>query len=169
MTTTYLEMPTAPQAPPRPLPTGAEIRRAAPPSVPFYRWLYAQVGGPWRWTDRARLADAALEALVTPANVHVYVLYLHGTPAGYAELAFGPFDGTDRVAEGEAQIVYFGLMPHALGHGAGRAFLDWAIRAAFAHPIQRLWVHTCSDDHPRALGVYEAAGFVVYKTETAPA
>ena len=164
--TTYLETFAPPQGPLVPLPAGATVMRAAPPTASFYRWLYHAVGSPWGWTDRNRLDDRALTMLITPENVSVQVLYVHGTPAGYAELAYGPFDGTDVVAGGEAQLVYFGLMPHAIGQGLGRAFLDGIVREAFAHGVRRLWVHTCSLDHPRALGAYRAAGFEVYGEES---
>ncbi|HYE57712.1 MAG TPA: hypothetical protein VD948_04370, partial [Rhodothermales bacterium] len=101
MTTTYLETFAPPPGPPLSLPADALVLRAVRPTVAFYRFLYRSVGGPWQWTDRDRLSDDALEALVTPAQVHVHVLYVAGTPAGYVELAYGPFDGTDAVAEGE--------------------------------------------------------------------
>lgn len=148
--------------------------RASPPSLAFYRFLYRSVGALWHWTDRTRLSDAALAALVTPVNVYVHVLYLDGSPAGYVEIAYGPFDAGEAVAEAEAQIVYFGLVPEAIGRGAGRAFLDWAVREAFAEgdrrdsTLRRLRVHTCSLDHPRALATYEGAGFHVERVETSP-
>ena len=34
-----------------------------------------------------------------------------------------------------------------------------------AKPIQRLWLHTCHFDHPKALGFYRSCGFKVYKFE----
>jgi hypothetical protein len=41
--------------------------------------------------------------------------------------------------------------------------MNEAVRRAFAAPIGRLWVHTCSLDHPRALGFYLRSGFKPYK------
>ena len=35
-------------------------------------------------------------------------------------------------------------------------------RAWSARPIGRFWLHTSTFDHPKALGVYQRAGFVVY-------
>ena len=40
-----------------------------------------------------------------------------------------------------------------------------AVDAAWQHNPKRVWVHTCTYDHPRALGVYQRAGFVVYRRE----
>lgn len=172
VTTHHLVLDACPAAPPRPLPDVAVVMRADPPTPAFYRFLYRGVGNPWAWTDRASLDDGALAALVTHEAVHVHVLYLGGSPAGYAELRYGPLDVPETVPDGAAHLLYFGLMPHAIGRGLGRAFLDWTVREAFAEgwrrygrPLAALRVHTCSLDHPRALGVYETAGFVMERTE----
>lgn len=174
VTTHHLVLTACPDIPARPLPASAAVMRAAPPTPAFYRFLYRSVGGPWQWTDRATLDDDALAALVTHEAVHVHVLYLDGSPAGYAELRYGPLDVPETVPDGAAHLLYFGLMPHAIGRGVGRAYLDWAVREAFAEgarrfgrPLDALRVHTCSLDHPRALATYRAAGFVVERIETA--
>jgi ribosomal protein S18 acetylase RimI-like enzyme len=36
------------------------LMRASPPSVPFYRWLYAEVGKNWVWVSRRLISDEAL-------------------------------------------------------------------------------------------------------------
>lgn len=162
VTITYLEMLAPPATPPRPAPKGVQVRRAAPPGVPFYRWLYDAVGAAWNWTDRRALSDEALAANVQHPDVAVHVLYHHGVPAGYAE-----WDYRRRPA---AQLVYFGLLPGHIGQGLGGFFLDWAVRQAWQQAsVGRLWVHTCSLDHPRALGLYQRCGFRIYKAETKPA
>lgn len=146
----------SPDDPGRTLPVRALVMRAHRPTASFYRYLYRAVGGPWQWTDRHRLSDDQLLEAVDHPDVHVLVLYLDGTPAGYAELDF-------RNAP-DVHLVYFGLMPHAIGTGVGAAFLDRTVRAAWAEPgAGRLWLTTCSLDHPRALEVYEKAGFEAYR------
>jgi GNAT superfamily N-acetyltransferase len=55
-------------------------------------------------------------------------------------------------------------MPHAIGHGAGRALLRHAIDAAWAEAPRALTVNTCTADHPRALPNYQAAGFRILRT-----
>jgi GNAT superfamily N-acetyltransferase len=106
------------------------------------------------------LSDAALAAIVQDPAVAVHVLYQRGTPAGYAELDFR--------SPPDVQLAYFGLLPDFIGQGLGGAFLDWVIREAWQHDPYRLWVHTCTLDHPRALPVYRQHGFVPYKRETEP-
>ena len=161
VTTFYLDMAAPPGRVPAAPPPAARVARAHRPTVAFYRFLYREVGRPWRWTDRDKLGDAALAALVQHPDMHVHVLYHDGTPAGYCEL--------DYRQPGEAEIVYFGLMPHAIGRGLGRFFLDWTVREAWRHGLCRLWLHTCTRDHPRALATYRQAGFALYREETSPA
>ena len=155
---TYLEMwaPPAQLQRPAPLPD-LEIRRAWRPTVSFYRYLYAAVGESWSWTDRRRLNDAALAAILNDPRVDVNVLWLGGVPAGYAEL--------DRRAPPDIEIGYFGLMPEFIGQRLGAYLLDWAIHHAWRTRPRRLWLHTCDLDHPRALDFYQRAGFRIYHRE----
>ena len=133
------------------------IQRAERPTVSFYRYLYDTVGADWDWHERRRLSDEALAAIVNDDAVEVYVLYVRGVPAGYAEL--------DRRVEGEVEIAYFGLMPDYIGRGLGPSLLDWALERAWSYGPRRVWLHTCSLDHPKALAVYRSAGFEVYDRE----
>lgn len=152
---TYLEMTTPPAAAPLPPPSpGIEVRRARRPTVSFYRYLYDAVGRDWTWVARRLVADDELRAILADPAVEVNVLWVHGVPAGYAEL--------DRRAPPDIELAYFGLLPEFIGQGLGRYLLDWAIRHAWRSRPRRLWLHTCDLDHPRALAVYQNSGFVAY-------
>ena len=157
-TVTHLEMlerPARPlRAPPR---DDLAVVRAVHPTVSFYRYLYDTIGEPWLWTDRRKIDAAALAAIVHDPAVEVHVLHLAGVPAGYAEL--------DRRVPGEIELAYFGILPDFIGHKLGPYLLDWAIDRAWGHGPRRFWVHTCTLDHPRALPMYERAGFRVFKRE----
>jgi hypothetical protein len=63
------------------------------------------------------------------------------------------------------EIVYFGLMRHAIGHGIGGAFLSDALARAWAGDTHRVWLHTCTLDHPAALPNYLKRGFSIVRTE----
>ena len=158
VTVTYLEMTSPDQR--SPVPGRAEptaILRAERPTISFYRYLYNTVGADWNWFMRRRLCDEALAAIIHDDRVEVFVLYVRGVPAGYAEL--------DRRVEGEIEIAYFGLVPEYVGRGFGAFLLDWALGRAWSYGPNRVWLHTCSLDHPRALGVYQRAGLGVYDRE----
>jgi GNAT superfamily N-acetyltransferase len=159
VTIVYLEMWTRPDPRPRPAPRpDARVVRAELPTVSFYRYLYDQVGGPWLWYERKLMSDERLAAIVQDPAVEVQVLHVGGVPAGYAEL--------DCRAAGEIEIAYFGLVPEFIGQGLGAYFLAWAVNRAWDLGPRRVWVHTCSLDHRRALGSYRAAGFSEYARET---
>lgn len=67
----------------------------------------------------------------------------------------------------EVEIVSFGLLPAFHGQGLGGPALTWAVDLAWTAsgtPVSRVWLHTNSFDHPRALVNYEKRGFVVVET-----
>ena len=136
---------------PRPLPADTDLVRLAAPTVPFYRYLYGTVGGPYVWWLRRALGDEQLLAILRHPGVSVHVLYRGGEPAGFFEL-----DASGRPV---VNISYFGLTPAATGIGLGTAFLGAAIDAAWAEGARAITVNTCTADHPRALPNYLRAGF----------
>jgi GNAT superfamily N-acetyltransferase len=152
---TYLEMRERPTG--RRVPAPLEklaLMRAENCTVSFYRWLYAAVGEPWLWFERRLLDDAALHAEVTKPTIEIFVLYVRGVPAGYFEL--------DTAAPDETKLCYFGLVPEFIGRRLGPYLLQAAIDEAWTRPIGRLWLHTSTFDHPKALRIYQQAGFTVY-------
>ena len=57
------------------------------------------------------------------------------------------------------EIAYFGIVPEMLGQGLGRVLMDATLRAAWSAGTERVWLHTCTEDHPGALAFYERMGF----------
>lgn len=160
---TYLEMHAPPWgegAPPEPRAPLAGVAIEALPDVSAadYRAFYRQVGEPWLWCERLTMADGDLAALLADARVEVRGLSVNGRFTGYSEL--------DRRRPGEVEIVYFGLVPEAIGTGLGRFFLHRTLLEAWASQPRRVWLHTCTEDHPGALAFYEAAGFRRFRSET---
>jgi GNAT superfamily N-acetyltransferase len=150
VTVTFLRMDRRGPAP-RPLPADTSLVRLAQCSVPFYRYLYGTVGGPYVWWLRRSLTDAALTAILRKPAVSVHVLYRGGEPAGFFELDASPLPVVN--------LSYFGLTPDATGVGLGAAFLDAAVDAAWNEGARAVTVNTCTADHPRALPNYLRAGF----------
>jgi len=133
------------------------VVQAVMPTVSFYRYLYNMVGEQWQWVDRHKLSDEQLAAIIRDPAVEVYVLYVNGVPAGYAEL--------DRRQFPDIELAYFGIMPEFIGQKLGPYLLRWSIDKAFSYSPRRLWLHTCTLDHPKALATYRRAGFQIYSTE----
>jgi len=128
------------------------------PAVPYYRSLYDAVGREYHWLSRRKMSDEALAALLGDPRNELHVLHVAGTPAGFAEL--------DRRRPGEVELVQFGLISRFIGQGLGKWFLQWTIDQAWGYGPRRLWLHTCTLDHPAALPNYQKAGFVLFKQET---
>lgn len=154
---TFLRMDAAPTDAAPPMPAGAEVATVARCSVPFYRYLYDTVGRDWVWWLRRTQPDEEIAALLARPEVSIHVLYQGAEPAGFYELE-------RRGGDGGTNLSYFGLMPHAIGHGVGRALLRHAIDTAWAERPRMLTVNTCTADHPRALPNYVAAGFRILRT-----
>ena len=148
---TFLRMSAPPVGPGPGLPDGTSLVRDWAPTVPFYRNLYATVGGAYCWWLRRAMTDAALAGVLADPAVSIHVLYEGSEPAGFFEL--------DARSPSEVNLSYFGLMPHAVGRGWGRAFLRAAIDEAWSRGPRAVTVNTCTADHPRALPGYLAAGF----------
>ena len=154
-TITYLEMLERPAGRRFPAPLDKlALMRAEDCTVSFYRYLYDTVGEPWLWIERRIIDDAALAAQIHRPTIEIFVLYARGVPAGFFEL--------DTAAPRETKLCYFGLIPDFIGRRFGPYLLQAAIDRAWSRPIDRFWLHTSTFDHPKALGVYQRAGFVVY-------
>jgi len=157
--TFYLEMLAPPSFTVPPPRDGLLFIHAHRPTVAYYRFFYDVVGERWHWTGRKKLSDPEIAAILNDPKVEMHVMYCDGVPAGFAEL--------DRRQEGHVEIVQFGLLPDFIGKGLGKFFLHWTVDKAWSYQPQRLWLHTCSLDHPAALPNYLKAGFTIYKEDSA--
>ncbi len=120
--------------------------------------FYREVGGNWQWVDRLNWTNNQWEKWVSRENLRTWVAHLGDKEVGYVEM---------EIQEGGSiEIVYFGLLPLMIGKGIGGGMLSLAVREAWQiKGTQRVWLHTCSEDHPHALGNYEKRGFHLFKTE----
>jgi GNAT superfamily N-acetyltransferase len=64
------------------------------------------------------------------------------------------------------------MLPAFTGRGLGGRLLTHAVQRAWTHAAgvatRRVWVNTCTLDHPAALANYLARGFVQFREETKP-
>lgn len=152
---TFLEMRTRPALATISAPEGFDLRRVAKPELDWYRHLFRRVGEEWLWFGRLQMNDDELRAVLWHERVGVYALAANGEDYGLLEL--------DQRVPGEVEIAYFGVSSNLIGKGAGRFLLHCALEDAWSHNPQRVWLHTCNLDHPRALEFYQKAGFIPYK------
>ena len=152
VTRTYLEMTSADDLPPVTVPSPApSVERMANCSPELFRHLYAEVGRAFRWTDRLAWRDAQVQQHLADPQVSIWLLSSDDKPAGYYELR----EHDDRSVE----VAYFGLLPEFIGRGWGKYLLTRAVEAAWALNPSRVWLHTCTLDHPAALPNYLKRGF----------
>ncbi|VIO67662.1 GNAT family N-acetyltransferase [Bradyrhizobium ivorense] len=153
---THLEMTARP--PRRDDPPGAwGLRRVEQPALDWYRELYRRVGDEWLWFSRTRLDDARLAAVIRPPGIEVYALVVDGCDEGLLELDFR--------APGNCELVYFGVTAKFIGTGAARFLMNRALEQAWRSGVQRVWVHTCTFDHPSAVAFYQRSGFRPFRRQ----
>jgi len=151
---TYLQM-RAPPALEVPAST-LDLKRIESPTAERYRELFRLVGAPWLWFSRLALDDEQLAGIVRDPRVELYaVVDGNGRDAGLLELDFRE--------PGQCELAFVGLVPELSGLGHGRWLLAEAVSRAWREGVTRVHVHTCSLDHPAALGAYRRAGFIPYK------
>jgi GNAT superfamily N-acetyltransferase len=152
---TYLEL--APLPPPTTTqrkPPGLEVRPIAEPSTEWFRDIYRRVGEDRLWFSAAMMSDAQLAAELTAPETLILALERGGSAIGIAELRFGT---------GDVEVVTFGVVPEAVGIGAAGMLMDVALSEAARSGTRRVWLHTCSFDHPAAIPFYLKRGFRAFK------
>ena len=160
---TNLEMLSPPAKPmPRPFPPGVSLAPLERSDLSAYRTLYRKVGEDWLWYSRLVMADDELRAFFDDPRVDIFALRKDEQTIGLLELDFRQ----DR----QCELAFFGLIAEAIGQGLGRALMNAALERAWSRPIDRLWLHTCTFDHPAAVGFYIRSGFRPYafQVEVAP-
>jgi len=152
---TTLEMRARPALPPVPASPLRliELERPAPDR---YRALFRRVGEPWLWFSRLVMDESALTAIIHDPDVAIFAAVDEaGHDAGMLELDFR--------TPGECELSYFGLVPDLAGRGLGRWLMAEALTRAWVSGIERVWVHTCTLDHPAALSFYRRSGFTAIR------
>ncbi|MET0245709.1 MAG: GNAT family N-acetyltransferase [Sphingomonas sp.] len=154
---TSLEMLTKPTPRPTP-PSPFRLVRWEAPESERYRTLFRRVGEPWMWFSRLVMAEERLRGILDDPAVEIYaVADRGGIEIGMLELDF-------RV-EGVCELSFFGLVPELAGKGHGGWLMGHALNLGWRAGISRMWVHTCTLDHPAALGFYRRHGFAPYRRE----
>ncbi|HET9068953.1 MAG TPA: GNAT family N-acetyltransferase [Amaricoccus sp.] len=154
VTVTFLRMEARPAYPRPHVPLGAPTALIAADRPPlwYFLMLYDAVGRDYDWTDQHDAPAADVTAFLHDPAVRLYTLVRDGWPHGFFLL-----DGRE---PGVVDLAYFGLVPEAIGRGLGTFLIQTAVHCAWDRPGTRaVTVNTNSLDHPRALPLYQKAGF----------
>lgn len=139
-----------------------EARRAEWPCPEINRFFYSAIGGDYYWIDKLVWNYAQWKQWAEQPDRRTWIGYLQDTPVGYFELK--------AVGAPEVEIEYFGILRPFRGRGIGAALLAHAVKAAWTPASggpapRRIWLHTCTLDHPHALRNYQQRGFTLFKAD----
>jgi len=152
---TYLEMTSRPELGVGAAPAGLSLERQAAVDIAEYRRLFRAIGEPWLWFSRLNMSDEQLGEVLSKPAVELWYLLQGGQPKGLLEL--------DRSNWPAVEIVFFGVVPELVGQGAGGWLMRRGLEQIWAQEPKRVWLHTCTLDHPRAVGFYMKHGFRAYR------
>jgi GNAT superfamily N-acetyltransferase len=158
---THLAMDARPGYPRPHLPAGpaSALIAAERPPVWYFLDLYDRVGAAYEWTDQHEVPPAQVAAFLHDPAVTLYSFMRAGWPHGFFVL--------DCREPGRSDLAYLGLVPEAIGRGLGTFLLHTAVHMAWDRPgTERVTVNTNTLDHPRALTLYQKAGFAPVRRET---
>ena len=127
------------------------------PPVAEYLALFREVGEPWLWTSRLLMTEDQVEAIIHHPETDIYVVRDDNSVVGFIELDFRQ--------SGQCEIGFFGLVAGMNGKGHGRWMMNQALTRAWREGIERVWLHTCTQDSPRALPFYQQCGFGIFKQQ----
>ena len=119
------------------------------------KFFYKQIGKRHQWVDRLIWQDKDWLKYISNKNLKTYIFKRENDLVGYFELIFNNND---------CEIAYFGILEEFIGKGYGGFLLSEALKIGF-ESASRIWVHTCSLDHPNAIENYKSRGMKIFKTE----
>ena len=135
-----------------------EILLEKKPTPELCKFFYKEVGKDFFWKDRLRWSDEQWLDYINNNYFRFYILKYKNNFAGYYELLYDP-------STVSLEIPYFGIFKEFYGKGIGGYLLTDAILTSFNQQVNKVWVHTCTLDHPNALKNYLARGMKIFKTE----
>jgi ribosomal protein S18 acetylase RimI-like enzyme len=128
------------------------------PKIDICKFFYKEVGRDFFWRDRLKWRDQDWLDYINNDFFKLYILKYNNKFAGYYELLYDPKNSS-------MEIPYFGIFKEFYGKGIGGYLLTHAILSSFEQKTNKVWVHTCTLDHPNALKNYLARGMRIFKTE----
>ena len=130
-----------------------------PTNFQLNKFFYKNIGKKHKWIDRLVWTETQWIDYVSSEKVKTYVFKYNNDLAGFFELIF-------HTEKKEVEIAYFGLLEEFQNKKLGSYLLSQAIQKSFKENIVRVWLHTCSLDHKKALSNYIARGMKIFKSET---
>ncbi len=131
------------------------LKEANKDNFDLNKFFYKQIGKRHQWVDRLIWQDKDWLKYISNENLRTYIFKIENDLVGYFELIFNNDD---------CEIAYFGILEEFIGKGFGGFLLSEALKIGFKK-ANRIWVHTCSLDHPNAIENYKSRGMKIFRTE----
>ena len=122
------------------------------------KFFYKQIGIDHYWRDRLLWSDNEWLNYVKNKNLETHILKKSDHLIGYYEQEYHPNSN-------EVELINMGVLKDFRGLKLGSTLLNHAMASALRKNPSRMWVHTCSLDHERALLNYKSKGFKIFKEE----
>ena len=152
----YLEINTINNLKTKPISSNCfSLKEASKDNFDLNKFFYKQIGKRHQWVDRLIWQDKDWLKYISNENLKTYIFKRENDLVGYFELIFNNND---------CEIAYFGILEEFIGKGYGGFLLSEALKIGFKS-ASRIWVHTCSLDHPNAIENYKSRGMKIFKTE----
>ena len=129
-----------------------------PANFEINKFFYKQIGKKYQWVDRLTWINNDWIKYITNKNLKTFILKKENDLVGYFELIL-------KNETNESEIAYLGILEEYFQKGCGGYLLSEAIKKSFDLGAKRVWVHTCSLDHPNAINNYKSRGMKIFKTE----
>ncbi len=134
------------------------IQLIEPSDFELNKFFYKQIGKNYQWIDRLVWTNNDWIKYVSNKNLKTFVLKKDTDLVGFFELILNK-------EVNDSEIAYLGILEEYFNKGCGGYLLSEAIRKSFENGAKRVWVHTCSLDHPHAIKNYKSRGMKIFKTE----
>ena len=131
------------------------IKEVSKNNFDLNKFFYKQIGKKHQWVDRLIWQDKNWMDYISNKNLKTFILQKNNEYIGYFELIFHKND---------CEIAYFGILEEHIGRGYGGFLLSEALKIGLKN-ANRVWVHTCTLDHPNAIENYKSRGMKIFKTE----
>ena len=126
-------------------------------AIADYRQIYNEIGMDWHWVNRRHMSDGDLSAIIHKPTTEVFFLKQNNRIIGFTEFNLAPFP--------DVEIVFVGLVSEFIGHGLGKAILSAGLDYLYSKNPQRIYIQTCSLDHPNAISMYQRFGFKAFSRQ----
>jgi GNAT superfamily N-acetyltransferase len=124
----------------------------------FCKFLYQKIGEDFYWKDRLAWSIDDWANYLENEKLRFFTAYAGEESVGYYEYLYHD-------DKQEVEITYMGIFKNYFGRKLGAYLLTHALESGWKHNPKRIWVHTCTLDHPNALRNYIARGMSIFKKE----